>query len=200
MIRGRQQRMIRAGSVLMLGLEGRRRSVLFVRRSLFGRRRLSHSAAGAAVIADAVDRRIVVDDGGFVGVVDDSGVYVGDGCIVAIHTAVPGAANKAHSGVTEPIVNSAIKAHMGAPIAAMPDVHAPSPAPIARRPEQANCRGDYPRARNPVVSGRTISPISGRPDISRARTNRLRVNRQSWRTDVDRNADSYLGTRDGRHR
>src|ERR1700757_2434376 len=99
-IRGRQQRMIRAGSVLMLGLEGRRRSVLFVRRSLFGRRRLSHSAAGAAVIAAAVDRRIVVDDGGFVGVVDDSGVYVRDGCIVAVHTAVPRAAAKAHSGVT----------------------------------------------------------------------------------------------------
>ena len=183
---------IAACRLFVLSLESGRWRMLFVGCRLFGRGGLSGGAARTSVIADAIDRRIVVDDGGVVRIMDDCRVHVGHSGVVAVDAAVPRATDKPNSGVSKPVINSPIEADVRPPIPSVPHVDNTSPAPIARSPEHANRRGHHPRAGNPVISERTISPVAWRPDISRAGANRLRINGKSRGTDADGNTDSDL--------
>src|SRR6266481_5940520 len=135
----------------------------FSGRMLLGGRCLGPCSTGAAVKADAVDRGVVIDHGGVVGIVDIDDIDVGYGPVVVVDAATPISAGKADTGVAEPIVDAAIKAHVRTPVAAVPNIEAVPPSPIARSPEHAHHRRLHPRARHPVVAVITVGPVAGRP-------------------------------------
>src|SRR5579872_6942299 len=128
-IDGRELRAIVAGFVAMLLLLARRVDVAFVLVRLFF---AGWPRVVAAVEADAGD--VVHNDGAIERVMDHGNVHVVYRAVVEELMAAPFASEKANSGVTEAVVDAAIKADMGSPIATVPDVDAASPAPIAGRP------------------------------------------------------------------
>ena len=86
----------------------------------FPRRRTSIGSAPAAIKADPVD--VVVDDCRVVGIVNDGDVHVGHRAVVVVVATSPVAAEKADTGVAETVVNAAIEADFGSPVARRPDV------------------------------------------------------------------------------
>src|SRR5450755_637169 len=117
----------------MRALRGRRRDVRFVRsRPLLGTRS-GRYAAGAAVVADLIDRD-VVDDGFVVGVVDVCCAHVVGGGVIGIVASFPTSAHKANAHVSEPVVDATVVAYMRAPIAGMETVDAGAECPISGRP------------------------------------------------------------------
>src|SRR5690349_17241020 len=90
----------------------------------FPRRRASRCSTGSTVETDPVDRGVVVDDGRVVGVVDDGDVYVGYSAVVVVRAAAPVAAEKAHAGVAEAVVNATVVADFRSPIARIPHIEA----------------------------------------------------------------------------
>src|ERR1700722_20225779 len=69
-------------------------------------------------------------------------------------------------------------------------ITAPAPAPISGSPQKTDLRRKDPKARNPVVAAIGVSPISWSPDVTVSGANWLRVNRQTWRSKSDRNANA----------
>src|SRR5258708_17737579 len=106
--------------MLMLCLLGGRLKMPFSGRMLLGGRCLGPCSTGAAVKADAVDRGVVIDHGGVVGIVDIDDIDVGHRPVVVVDAATPISAGKADPGVPEPTVDAAIKAHVRTPVAAVP--------------------------------------------------------------------------------
>src|SRR6266704_721699 len=102
----------------------------------FPRRRTSIGSAPAAIKADPVD--VVVDDCRVVGIVNDGDVHVGHRAVVVVVATSPVAAEKADTGVAETVVNAAVEADFGSPVARRPRVEAASPSPVARSPEQTD--------------------------------------------------------------
>src|SRR5713226_1018120 len=149
----------------------------------FPRGRTSSGSAPAAVKADPVD--VVVDDGRVVGIVNDGDVHVGHRAVVVVVATSPVAAEKADTGVAETVVNAAIEADLGSPIARGPSVKAVFESPIPGSPEQTDFRREYPCARNPEVAVWAIRPITWNPNIARSRTDGLNVNRQHGRPNPD---------------
>jgi hypothetical protein len=187
MIDGSKLLVVLRGRLLMLYLRGHRRNSLLARCGDFRGKRPASDAA-RPVVADAV--RIVVDGG----VVDDDRVRhgaviyvnVGDGDIVdrtvVVETiSTPVAALIADAHVAESIVNAAVVADMWTPISVVVAIPATDKSPIPRRPQVADFRRPRPCAGHPVVTLRSIAPISGCPQIAIAGTFRLRVFRQGWR-------------------
>lgn len=173
----------------MLGLHRGSRRVLFASSSLLGGSGLCGGAAGTAIVANAIHRGGVVDDGSVVGVVDHRGVHVGYGGVVVISAAAPFTTGEAHSGITESVSYATIEADMRSPISSVPQITATAPTPITRSPEQSDGRGDYPRARYPEIAVRAIRPITWGPDVARAWADGLGINWQDWRTDVNGDSD-----------
>src|SRR5580658_10403678 len=125
--------------------------MLLVSCRLLLRRRSRFGAAGAAIEAHAVDGE-VVDDGGVIDVRDVHGSGdVVDIAVVVERTALPVAAGITAADVAKSVVDAAIKADVGTPIAGVPEVGALAPAPIARRPQEARLRRQHPGARHPVI-------------------------------------------------
>src|SRR6202044_3401604 len=100
--------------------------------------------------------------------------------------------NKAATAVPEAVVNAAIEADVGSPIASVPGIYAATPTPVTRSPEQADARRCDPNARYPVVASGTVRPVSRRPHVALNRARRLFVNGNGRRPDADRNADRNL--------
>src|SRR5215472_12578478 len=187
-----QQAAIAARHLLMLRLQGSRRGVTLAFGEALSSGRLRRGAPGAAVVADVVDRGVIDDRIVHVGVVNHRGVHIGHRGVVRKHSVAPFTAVEADAPVAIAIVNAAIKADVRAPVARMPYIDAPAPTPIARSPQQTECGRHYPGARDPKISIRTISPITGSPEISWARANGLRIDRQHWRADVHGDANGNL--------
>lgn len=194
----REQRAVLARFLDVLGLRGRHRCVELSFSREFLRVRTSRCAASAAVEAGAIHGSVVVDHCGVVGVVDNGGVDVGDRAIIVVDAAVPVSARESYARVAKSIVNPTIEAHVRSPIAGVPQISSSAPTPIARRPEQTDRWRHYPGAGHPVISCWPVRPIAGRPDISGRRAGRLDVNRKSWWSDMNGNADRDLSLRSGR--
>ncbi len=193
-------RAIVAGFVAMLHLIAGRVEVAIMIGELFFTIRTSIDAATAAIEADAVPVSIeAVIDAAVVKVADYVYVDAIDGAVVEELATAPFAAEETDARITETVVDAAVEADMASPIAAMPDVNAVTPAPIAGRPEQAGFRSHYPCSRNPIVAVIAIGPVAGRPDIAGPGAERLFVNGKSGRTDSDRHADADLRLRGGRY-
>src|SRR5215472_10571649 len=151
----------------MLRLRRRRQRVLVVGCSQFLRRRLGDRPAGSAVEADVgYVRYVVVDHGLAVGVCDRDVAEIVHRSIVGERAAPPEAAGIAYAGIAKSVIDAAIEADVGTPIARMPGVNAIAPAPIARSPKQAHRGWQHPRTRHPIVVVVTVGPITQRPDIA----------------------------------
>src|ERR1035441_9154441 len=119
----------------MRALRGRRRDVRFVRsRPLLGPRS-GRYAAGAAVVADLIDRD-VVDDGLVVGIVNIRCAHVVDGGVIGIVASFPTSTHKANAHVSEPVVDATVVSDMRAPIAGMEAVDASAECPNYDAPSQ----------------------------------------------------------------
>ena len=144
----------------------------------------------AAVIADAINRRTIVDDRSVVDVVNRGDIYIGDRAIVEEPPIVPTSAFEAFSGITKTIVDSAIETDMGTPIAVIENIMSFVPGPVWWSPEIAGLRGQYPGAWNPVIVAFVITPrpIAWRPNVTLAGAERLLVDGKRWRAETHRKA------------
>ena len=164
--------------------------------------RLGVNSARTAVEADAIDRGVVIDDGGVVSVVNVGHVDVGDGAIVVVVSTAPVAAEEANAGIAKTVINAAVEADDWSPVAGVPKINTFGKSPVSRSPEQARFRSKHPSARDPeiVLVIVTVGPIAGSPDIVRSRADGLRVDRQYGRADSNRNANGNLSVGWGRNR
>src|SRR5580704_11778573 len=94
---------------------------------------------------------------------------------------LPSSALIAMPEISVSIVNSAVETDFRSPVAIIEKISVVSPAPVPWSPQEARFRSHHPLARYPVIVI-TISPISGRPEITVPRTNWLLVNgHHRWR-------------------
>ena len=175
MVNRRQESMIAAGSLHMLGLQLCWRPVLLTCRRLFCLRRTGGDSTSTAVIADMVYRR-VVDYGLVINIVNIRDVYVIHRAVVIEGSVIPIPSLITGTAIAVAVVDAAVEADLRTPVAAIPGVGVASPAPIARSPEQTH-RSQHPRARHPEVAFVPISPVARRPQIAGGGNHGLRVHR-----------------------
>src|ERR1035441_10196610 len=161
-VHGRQECMVGAGSVHMLGLQFHWRPVLLVCRCLFCLGRAGANSTGAAVIADMVHGG-VIDHGLVVNIVNVRGVHVIHRAVVAEGSVIPISAFIADTTIAEAVVDAAVEADMRAPIAFIPGVGVAAPTPIPGGPEEADFGSHDPGTRHPEVAFITIAPVAGCP-------------------------------------
>jgi hypothetical protein len=137
-----------------------------------GRPRPVNDAASASVVGDT---GVVVDDDGAAVDVGDVDVDPVDSAVVVEVVAAPIAAVVADTGVTETVVNAAVKADVGAPESAVKSPATVIPAPVARGPEGAVVGWGTPGPRDPVVAGGSPVPVAGGPDVVGRRGFRLLI-------------------------
>src|SRR5208282_3312459 len=185
MIFGREQLPVLASGMFVLPLRCQRLGMRLVRVPFLFRRGPRYNAAGTV----ESHMRVIHDNGAAVHVPDIGHVHVHHGAVVEEGPASPLSAEEAHAAVSEPVINAAVEADVRSPIAGMPAIEAARKAPVTGGPEHAH-RRDYPRAGNPVIAAVFIpSPITRSPEISRARTDGLRIYRQRGRSDPHRDAN-----------
>jgi hypothetical protein len=119
-------------------------------------------AASSSVVGDA---GVVVDDDCAVIDVGDVDVDPVHGAVVVEVVAAPVTAVVADAGVTKAVVDTAVKADVGAPEATMKAPAVAIPAPVAGGPEGAIVGRSTPGAGNPVVAGGSPVPVAGGPDV-----------------------------------
>src|SRR5271156_1097694 len=199
MICGGEVGAILTGRVFVGHLFRGRLNVSFICRSAFLGRGDGGGAAGAAVEAGA-DADVFMDHGAInESVVHDRGVYVDDCGVVREMSTAPFTAREAYAAVTESVINAAVEADVGTPVACMPTINATREAPVAGSPEDAYARRSDPDARNPVVACVTVGPIAGSPKKAFGGARRLHVNRNCWRAYVYGDAHRDLRRGRGRH-
>ena len=98
-----------------------------------------------------------------------------DGRIVEEPPVIPAAALVAEAIVAVAVMDAAIKADVGRPVAAMEQVDAADERPVAGSPQKARLRRLDPYARHPVVVVVVPGPVAGRPDVAGRRHRRLIV-------------------------
>ena len=195
-VHGRQECAVATRSVHMLSLHRRWRPVLLVCRGLFCSGRAGVNSTGAAVVADMVHPG-VVDYGPVVNIVKVPDVHVVHRAVVVEGSMIPVSAFIAETTVAETVVDATVEADMGAPVAFIPSVAVTAPTPVTGSPEEANLWSHHPRTWHPVVAFISISPVSGRPQITLGRGHGLHVHRERGRCDRDRYAE--LRERGGRY-
>ena len=164
---GRQeQRTVASRRLLMLHLHERRWRVGLVTERGFPRGRLNHDTARAAVIAAAMFRSGVVAAGSvvFVRHVDAAEIVIG--AVVVVRMILPVAAAVAAAAVSVSVVDAAVVADLGAPVAGVPEVAARAEDPISGCPDQVVRRGLHPGGGHPVIAVRRIGPESGGPEVA----------------------------------
>src|SRR5208282_3615771 len=177
LVHGRQECMVGAGSVHMLGLQRCWWRVLLVGRRLFCRSRASRNSAFAAVIADMVHCGFV-DYGLFVNIGDVRDVHVTHRAVVEEGSVIPVSASIADTTIAEAVVYAAVEADTLAPIAFIPGESVAAPTPITGGPQEANGGRLDPRPRHPEVAFiAAIRPVARRPQITGGGAHGLFVHR-----------------------
>ena len=179
----------------VLTLHSARRHMPFAAETSFLRRRFMPDAARSARIGDAtvVDDRRVVDNRLIAIDIVKSAADVHDRRVVEEVSPTPVATGEADTHVAEAIVHAAVVANVRAPVAFMEDVGAAFISPVGRGPQQPGLGSRHPRTRNPVIAGVAVGPVSRRPKPAIFRADRLFINRQDRRSNV--NADKNSGKR-----
>ena len=155
-------------------------------------------ATGAAVEAGVVRDVDVVDDGAVdVGVVNIGDVHVIYGGVVGKVAAIPASACVAGAEEAEAVVDAAVEADVGAPVAFMEAVDASGEAPVGWGPEVTYGWGLDPDAGNPVVAARTVSPVAGGPEVAFGGADGLGVDGEGWGGEADGDEDSGVGCQGG---
>jgi hypothetical protein len=162
----------------------------------FFRRGLVPDAARTACIGNAA----IVDDGGVmhdrrihIGVVNDGRIHAHHSRVVSEVATAPFASRKADAHVAESIVDAAVVADVGSPVAVVEEIVPTFKAPVGRRPEETWLGSRHPGAGNPVIAVLAVSPVAGGPEIAVLWAERLLVNGQHGRGDTD--ADNHAGER-----
>ena len=170
-------------------------------RGHFCARRSCGGSAVAAVVADVVHCH-VVDHGFVVDVCNVRRIDVIYRPVVEEGSIPPVAAFIAPTGVSVAVVDPAVETYHRTPVAFAPDVSTVIriPRPIAGSPECPLKWRKYPGAWNPEVTVRPPSPITRRPDITRAGAVGLLVHGQRFRCDCDHDTDGCLSRRCRRQR
>src|SRR5208283_653605 len=152
----------------------------------------------AAVVTGVA--RIVVDYGGVVNIVNVGDVHVAYGTVVEKVSAVPTTAFKAHTEISEAVIDPAVEAYVRPPIAVIENKSVAAPTPIGWSPQKTDFRRHHPCARHPVVIADIVivGPVPRCPDITVPRTKRLLIDRQRGRAEPNGHAD--LRERCCRHR
>src|SRR5260221_3506438 len=145
-------------------------------------------SAAAAVVADA-RIAVMVDHRCIVRVVDHRHIHVVQGAVVIKVIVLPSPAFIRAAEVTELVIYPSIESHTRTPIALVKIISPAAPGPIGRRPKESRLWREHPGPRDPVIIVAIPRPISGCPDVSLARADRLLIDRQLWR--AERNGDSY---------
>src|SRR5437773_1240248 len=171
----------------MLRLNRHRRDMPLARRHLVLRTRTRVDAAWSTVIAHAIHRD-VVHDGFVVDVTHVDHINVHDATVVEESIAVPTSADKVKTKIAEAVNDSSVKTHTRTPVALIENKSAIAPGPIGRSPQETDFGSQHPRARHPVIVAVVIvpGPVTGRPEITVARTKWLVVHRQCGRTERHR--------------
>jgi hypothetical protein len=177
----------------MFSLYRHGRNVALMREGLLPRGGTRFDAAATAVIADASG---VLNNLFSIYVVDDRCVDVVHLTVIKKASAVPITAGIAVADIAIAVVDASIEADLRAPVSNVPDVNPGTPTPVSRRPQQSNLGRFHPRSRNPVIAAVfVVAPVARRPDITLARANGLRVNRQHRRSYRDRQGNLSRGGR-----
>src|SRR5205807_4961023 len=142
----------------------------------------------AAVAAVVTDVGLVMNDyGRVVDVVNDRLVYIVHGAVVEKAVVIPTSACVAFSKITEAIIDPAVETNHWTPVTLIEDKTLASPTPITRSPQEPDFRRHHPRAGHPiiVIEVVTIGPVTGCPNESIFRTERLLIDRQRGRGEVN---------------
>src|SRR5260370_10553690 len=135
MVYGGAQLPVGAGFVKMLILRPNRPDMAPAARGLFFGARSPVNATVAAVIADAVYRRIVVYDRGVVGVMDFRDIDVVHRAVIVKAVVVPAAAFVTAAEIAIAVIYASVKTNTWAPITLMQNKDSSAPTPVGRRPE-----------------------------------------------------------------
>jgi len=119
----------------------------------------------SAISAVVADVRVVVDIryAVVVNVAHYGHVHTRHRAVVVEVSPAPVAAFVAIAAVAISIIHAAVEPDVRTPVAVMPVIAAGVPTPVAWRPQRAHIRRQNPRARYPVIAGRGIRPVAGRP-------------------------------------
>jgi hypothetical protein len=88
------------------------------------------------------------------------------GAVIPEASAAPVSAVEADAKISEAIVEAAVVADEGAPVAGIPSIAAETKAPIAGRPKRANVGWLNPGSLYPLVAITGPGPIAGGPDVA----------------------------------
>ena len=181
----------------LLGLSCSRRGVREGLRLTLCSARLCLDPALTTVEADARSARRF--NALVVGVVNDIHVDIVDRLVVVEVPIPPVAAAIADTAITKAVVDAAVEADMGTPVAFVEEVAtAVAITPVARRPEISRLWCLDPAAWHKIIVVTVPGPIARRPEVIWRGNRRLNVNRNGGRRNTDRNADADL--RVGRRR
>jgi hypothetical protein len=136
---------------------------------------------------------IVIGHGPVIEVGDMDAAHIHDRAVIEVSTAAPVTTLESNTTIAESVVHAAVEANMRAPVAAVPQIDAITPTPVAGRPQQPGLRWEHPGARHPVIAVVTVSPVAGAPDIAGRWKRRLHIHRQHRRRYVDRHANGNAG-------
>ena len=192
LVYGGAQLLVGACFLKVLVLRPDRPDMSLASRGLFFMARSRTNATVAAVIADAVYGRIVVDDCGVVGIVDFRDIDVVHRAVVVKAVVVPAAAFITAAEIAVAVIYAAVKANLWAPITLMESKDSSAPTPIGRRPEKTGFRSQHPGAGDPKIIIPIPGPIARSPDIALLRADGLLIDGQRRRSIADGNADANL--------
>src|SRR5258708_17276399 len=181
----------------MLSLRSHRRQMSSAPCLFVSRRRARIDPTVATVEAHAIFDAIV-DHCRVVHVVDIGHVHIGHGTVVKEVSIVPTSAFETLTEVTKSVIDPAIKTNFRAPEPFVENERLTAPTPPARGPEKTDFRSEHPCARHPVVIFTVVIPIpvSRRPEIALAGTDRVLISGQRRRSECNR----YSELRHGRRR
>src|ERR1700687_3910159 len=181
------------GHMLVLALHRQGRLMPLVHCAFILPRRTRLNPAASAVVANCP--AVVHDHSSVINIPHIGDAHIGHGTVVVNLSSAPFPAVKSLARVSESIVDSTVEADVRSPVACVPQVKPISPTPVSRRPQHAN--GCYhPGAGHPVVAVIIVpSPVARRPEIARAGTDGLCVNRQWRRPHANRDAHGDLRKR-----
>jgi hypothetical protein len=162
-----------------------------MRSRLLLRRRPRIDTAGTAIITDPVGGGIIHYRTIDISVVNDGGVDIRHRRIIPEMPTYPAAAGISRAEIAASVINAAIEADMRAPISAIPRVDPIYITPITGRPQEADLRRFSPITRDPKISIIIIiRPISRDPQIPVNGTDRLRIDGNDGRPDMNADADA----------
>jgi len=107
-------------------------------------------------------------------------------------SAMPVAAVETYAEVAEAVVDTAVVADGGTPVAGVPEVAAGAVAPVAGSPKSTDVGRENPGTVDPLISFPVPGPVARSPDVSGTRHDGLSIDGNRGRSDCNRDKDAGL--------